>query len=116
MEPPPRQTTPNASYNEWHHTDQADRTAGARSINSPEKCAASCIIAARIGQHRSDAEVRAPGVAMQCHDELQAALLTEGFYPYRLGIQSMDAVAPSPLLERIKAALDPKRILAPGRY
>ena len=54
--------------------------------------------------------------AMQCHDELQAALLTEGFYPYRLGIQSMDAVAPSPLLERIKAALDPKRILAPGRY
>jgi 4-cresol dehydrogenase (hydroxylating) flavoprotein subunit len=54
--------------------------------------------------------------AMQCHDELQAALLTEGFYPYRLGIQSMDAVAPSPLLERIKAALDPKGILAPGRY
>ncbi|QEE30403.1 FAD-binding oxidoreductase [Terriglobus albidus] len=54
--------------------------------------------------------------AMQCHDEMQAALLAEGFYPYRLGIQSMNAVAPSPLLERIKAALDPKGILAPGRY
>ena len=39
-------STPNASYNEWHHTDQADRTAGARSINSPEKRATSCIIAA----------------------------------------------------------------------
>jgi 4-cresol dehydrogenase (hydroxylating) len=54
--------------------------------------------------------------AMQCHDEMQAALLAEGFYPYRLGIQSMSAVAPSPLLERIKAVLDPKGILAPGRY
>lgn len=54
--------------------------------------------------------------AMQCHDELQKALIAEGFYPYRLGIQSIGAVAPSPLLERIKAALDPKGILAPGRY
>lgn len=54
--------------------------------------------------------------AMQCHDELLAALIAEGFYLYRLGIQSMNAVAPSPLLERIKAALDPKGILAPGRY
>ena len=30
-------STPNASHNEWHHTDRADRTTGARSINSPEK-------------------------------------------------------------------------------
>ena len=54
--------------------------------------------------------------AMQCHDELQAAFMAEGFYPYRLGIQSMNAVAPSPLFKRIKTALDPKGILAPGRY
>jgi hypothetical protein len=39
-------STPNASYSEWHHTDPAGRTASARSLNRPEICATSCIIAA----------------------------------------------------------------------
>jgi type I restriction enzyme, S subunit len=40
-------STPNASYSEWHHTDPAGRTASARSLNRPEICATSCIIAAK---------------------------------------------------------------------
>jgi hypothetical protein len=43
-EPP---TKPNASHSEWYHTDPAGRTASTRSLNRPEKCATSCIIAAR---------------------------------------------------------------------
>lgn len=59
--------------------------------------------------------------AMQAHDALLAELVDQGYLPYRLGIQSMNAL-PSPgddhgaLLRRIKRALDPDDILAPGRY
>lgn len=59
--------------------------------------------------------------AMQAHDALLAELVEKGYLPYRLGIQSMGAL-PSPgddhgaLLQRIKRALDPDDILAPGRY
>jgi 4-cresol dehydrogenase (hydroxylating) len=59
--------------------------------------------------------------AMACHDEVLSRLIARGYLPERLGIQSMDALPParddSPqLLARIKGALDPNRILAPGRY
>jgi 4-cresol dehydrogenase (hydroxylating) len=59
--------------------------------------------------------------AKACHDELLRKLIVEGFYPYRLGIQSQ-SLLPSPdddycfLIEKIKKALDPNDILAPGRY
>ena len=59
--------------------------------------------------------------AMACFDELLNALVKEGFYPYRLGVNSMHSL-PRPLddypafLKTIKTALDPNRILAPGRY
>ncbi len=59
--------------------------------------------------------------AMQAHDALLAELVEKGYLPYRLGIQSMSAL-PAPdddhgaLLRRIKRALDPDDILAPGRY
>jgi hypothetical protein len=43
----PRQINPNALHSEWHHTDPAGRTASARSLNRAEKCATSCMIAAR---------------------------------------------------------------------
>jgi 4-cresol dehydrogenase (hydroxylating) len=55
----------------------------------------------------------------------QAALLQRmgeaGYVPYRLTIQSMDALPPAmddygTLLMRLKRALDPDDILAPGRY
>jgi 4-cresol dehydrogenase (hydroxylating) flavoprotein subunit len=59
--------------------------------------------------------------AMRCHDAIVAKLVEAGYPPYRLGVQSMDAL-PAPrddhgaLMERLKRALDPNDILAPGRY
>lgn len=57
--------------------------------------------------------------ARACFEELRAALTAEGYHPYRLGIlppenrgdSSYDAV-----IGRLKAALDPRGVLAPGRY
>lgn len=58
--------------------------------------------------------------ARACHDELLGALLANGNAPYRLGVDSMGRLpADAPywqLVDRLKAALDPKGILAPGRY
>jgi 4-cresol dehydrogenase (hydroxylating) flavoprotein subunit len=59
--------------------------------------------------------------ALSAHDAVLAALAGEGFLPYRLGIQSMNAL-PTPrddsaaVHRRIKRALDPADVLAPGRY
>lgn len=59
--------------------------------------------------------------ALECHQALLHNLLGLGYIPYRLGIQSMGSL-PSPsgdyrqVMERIKSALDPNNILAPGRY
>jgi 4-cresol dehydrogenase (hydroxylating) flavoprotein subunit len=59
--------------------------------------------------------------ALSAHDAVLAALAGEGFLPYRLGIQSMDAL-PAPrddfaaVHRRLKRALDPADVLAPGRY
>jgi 4-cresol dehydrogenase (hydroxylating) len=59
--------------------------------------------------------------AMRCHDALMAELISAGYLPSRLGIQSMNAL-PAPaddfgkLMQRIKQAMDPADILAPGRY
>lgn len=58
--------------------------------------------------------------ALACHRDLSRALARRGWYPYRLGIQSMSAFAPRGVagatLEAIEQALDPAGILAPGRY
>lgn len=59
--------------------------------------------------------------AKKCHDELLKRLIDKGYYPYRLGTQSQ-SLLPCPdddycfLMEKIKKALDPNDILAPGRY
>ena len=67
---------------------------------------------------RADPARRA--AARACHDELLQALLAAGNVPYRLGVDSMQYLpAEAPywqLVDRLKAALDPKGILAPGRY
>lgn len=58
--------------------------------------------------------------AMACHDALLGRLVADGFLPYRLGIHSMECLPESPgydvTLRRIKEALDPAGIMAPGRY
>ena len=59
--------------------------------------------------------------AVACHDELLRRCCELGYVPYRLSHLSMDALpAPSDdhgaLMERLKTALDPKDVLAPGRY
>ena len=59
--------------------------------------------------------------ACRCHDDLLDAFARQGIYPYRLGIQSMDRLGPpdeplARLVRRLKTAVDPDGVLAPGRY
>lgn len=57
--------------------------------------------------------------ALACYDELFAACLAAGYMPYRLGIDKMNLLpttAYDQVNTRLKSVLDPKGILAPGRY
>jgi 4-cresol dehydrogenase (hydroxylating) len=59
--------------------------------------------------------------AMRCHNEMFETLLAAGYYPHRLGIQSMGMLPPAEsdyqaVWRRLKSVLDPAGILAPGRY
>ncbi len=59
--------------------------------------------------------------AFQCHDELLTKLMDKGYYPYRLSTYAMGKL-PKPeagyayLMDKIKDAIDPHHIIAPGRY
>lgn len=63
--------------------------------------------------------------AHRCHRELLSKCAAEGFFPYRLGVAGSDVlrdgsavgVGQVPALHaRLRAAIDPNDILAPGRY
>jgi len=59
--------------------------------------------------------------AQACYQSLFAQCMAAGYIPYRVGLQSMAALDPSydsfwQTVRRIKDALDPAGILAPGRY
>ncbi|MCZ2080484.1 MAG: FAD-binding oxidoreductase [Bryobacterales bacterium] len=58
--------------------------------------------------------------AMTCYKALLRAVMDAGYYPYRLGVQSMWAMGCGngfdQLLRSIKDVVDPNGILAPGRY
>jgi 4-cresol dehydrogenase (hydroxylating) len=59
--------------------------------------------------------------ALRCHDEVLSAMVSAGYLPHRLGIQSMSSLPPprddfGALLSRLKRAIDPHDVLAPGRY
>jgi 4-cresol dehydrogenase (hydroxylating) len=59
--------------------------------------------------------------ALQCHDDLLKQLVEKGYYPYRLSTHAMGQL-PRPevsyceMFDKIKQAMDPAHILAPGRY
>lgn len=59
--------------------------------------------------------------AMACHDDMLARLCEAGYYPYRLGIQTVGKMprktdAYESFFKGIREQLDPNGILAPGRY
>jgi 4-cresol dehydrogenase (hydroxylating) len=58
--------------------------------------------------------------AMRCYQELLGRMTEAGFYSYRLGIQAPPLFDPQSdygrLLAKLKIALDPHEILAPGPY
>lgn len=58
--------------------------------------------------------------AHRCYEELMRSGQEHGFLPYRLGVQSMSFLAESkavpPVLYKLKKAVDPDGIIAPGRY
>jgi 4-cresol dehydrogenase (hydroxylating) flavoprotein subunit len=59
--------------------------------------------------------------ARACHDAVTSALRARGHLPFRLGLQSMaalpaEATEYTTLIERLKRALDPNDVVAPGRY
>ena len=59
--------------------------------------------------------------ALAWHDEIFHKLTEGGYFPYRLGIREMNALPPvkddyGEFISRLKKALDPNNILAPGRY
>ena len=59
--------------------------------------------------------------AFECQAEALTVSARQGIYPYRLGIQQMNMLNKADpvyaeIQQRLKAALDPQHILAPGRY
>ena len=58
--------------------------------------------------------------ALTCYRVLSEALFAGGYPPYRLSVAGMSQVDEGTTygitLSAIKAALDPNRVLAPGRY
>jgi 4-cresol dehydrogenase (hydroxylating) len=54
--------------------------------------------------------------AQACHDKILQALDTQGYPPYRLGIQSMWAAQENKLYSSLKDKIDPDHLLSPGHY
>jgi 4-cresol dehydrogenase (hydroxylating) len=59
--------------------------------------------------------------ARECHDAALEALMRAGYIPYRVGLDGMGILAAGSethwdVVGAIKSALDPDRVLAPGRY
>jgi 4-cresol dehydrogenase (hydroxylating) len=58
--------------------------------------------------------------AIKCHDILLEQFVEAGYIPYRLGVQSMHVLpadgSEAELARLLRRAMDPNRVLAPGRY
>ena len=63
----------------------------------------------------------AANAAMLCYQDLLKTGKSMGYFPYRVGVSTMDAVSKEQLHAkafhaRLRATLDPSNILSPGRY
>jgi 4-cresol dehydrogenase (hydroxylating) len=79
----------------------------------------SIVLVMRIAFDRGSPELRAS--ARACHYAIVNASLAAGYPPARMAIDAMDRLDPAgdtywQLVRRLKGALDPDGILAPGRY
>lgn len=76
----------------------------------------SCIISLGYDREVAGEDAR----ALACHHELLQKLAQQGYHSYRLSLGAMDAMQDGTgycrFLERIKLAVDPGGVLAPGRY
>ena len=86
------------------------------SLSTVNERTLTCVISICYDRAVDGEDERAAG----CHRELERRMAESGFYPYRLGIHSMDALPQGgvygDLLRSIKKLLDPNHLLAPGRY
>jgi 4-cresol dehydrogenase (hydroxylating) len=87
------------------------------SVSGISERAAYCLAAIAFDRSQAGADER----ALACRRSMMARLSTAGYYPYRLGIDCMDGLpasrdASDALLRTLKSALDPRGVLAPGRY
>jgi 4-cresol dehydrogenase (hydroxylating) len=76
-----------------------------------------CVTNVSFDRRQADEAAR----AQACYDELSHALMAEGYVPYRSGPRGMAALDPHAstfwdVTSRIKQALDPDGVIAPGRY
>jgi len=86
-------------------------------FNAIEPDVIDCVVTVRF-----DRTTESRGTAYRILDELRAELGERGYLPYRLGIDQADdfteLVDPAvrALVEKIRTALDPTGVIAPGRY
>ncbi len=77
---------------------------------------ASCVVSLNYDRELDGEDAR----ARACYEEVVRRCNEAGYHPYRLGVQSMGGhpvdSAFGEFVGKLKAAVDPNRILAPGRY
>lgn len=86
------------------------------SLSLATERSAICVTTISYDRHVAGEDAR----ALACYRALTVALLERGYPPYRLNIRSMDYAhggqAYDAVVKGLKDALDPRGILAPGRY
>src|SRR5262249_35726633 len=86
------------------------------SLSLATERSAICVTTISYDRHVAEEDER----ALACYKELTEELIARGYPPYRLNVRSMTYPHGSheygAVIGKLKAALDPNGILAPGRY
>ena len=86
------------------------------SVSLATERSAICVITISYDRHVPGEDAR----AMACYRHLTSTLLARGYPPYRLNVAAMDHLEEqadyADTMHVLKQALDPRGILAPGRY